>query len=155
MSMEHESGRDIVNDVDETHEDEPSSIPVTGEEWWMKYFGLTEALQWPQEEVDDNSTSQMYRNIPGSSLNVSISGEVIVKIGYGKGQTTFGKMVEDPLCDVGEPEMGTLNQKCRTNMVRADTDITNYSRGNTEKADRSEDAKFDHKCQDRAISFSP
>jgi hypothetical protein len=31
----------------------------------------------PQEEVDDNSISQVYENTPWSSLNVSISGEDI------------------------------------------------------------------------------
>ena len=67
MDMEHEDGRDIIDDVDETYEDEPNSITVTGEELWMKYFGLTEALPWPQEEVDDNSTSQTYGNTQWSS----------------------------------------------------------------------------------------
>ena len=60
-------------------------------------------------------------------LNVSISGEDIVEIGYSKGQTTLGKMVEDQQSDVGEPVMGTRNQRCMTNMVRAGTDITKYS----------------------------
>ena len=46
-------------------------------------------------------------------LNVYISGEDIVEIGYSKGQTTLGKMVEDPHSDI-----------C---MVRASTDITKYS----------------------------
>ena len=39
--MEFETGRHIIDDVDEQYEDEPNSITVTGEEWWMKYFGLT------------------------------------------------------------------------------------------------------------------
>ena len=60
-------------------------------------------------------------------LNVYISGEDIVEIGYSKGQTTLGKMVEDPQSNVWGPEMGTWKQKCMTNMVRANTDITKYS----------------------------
>ena len=117
-------------------------------EWWMKYFGLTEELPWPQEEVDENSISQVYENTPWSSLNVSISGEDIDETRYSEGQTILGEMIE-------APKSNRWNQRCMTNMVRANTDITKYSRGTTEKADRREDAKFDHKCQARAISFSP
>jgi hypothetical protein len=73
--MEYETGKDTIDDVDEQHEDESNSITVTGEEWWMKYFGLKEALRWPQEEVNDNTIPQVYKNTPWSSLNVSISGK--------------------------------------------------------------------------------
>ena len=57
----------------------------------MKYFGLTEELPWPHEEVDDNSIAQVYENTPWSSLNVSISGEDVDEIGYSEGQTTLGE----------------------------------------------------------------
>ena len=93
------------------------------------YFGLTEALLWPQEGVDDNSTPQTYRNTPWSSLNLSLSDDGNVS----KGQTTLGKMVEDPQSDVREPVMETRNQGCVTNMVRAGTDITKYGRGTTRR----------------------
>ena len=75
----------------------------------------------PQEEVDDNSISQVYENTPWSSLNVSISGEDIDKIGYSKGQTTLGEMVE-------APKTNRWNQRCMTNMVRSNRDITGYNR---------------------------
>ena len=117
----------------------------------MKYFGLTEALPWPQEGVDDNSTPQTYRNTPWSSLNLSLSDDGNVS----KGQTTLGKMVEDPQSDVREPVMETRNQGCVTNMVRAGTDITKYGRGTTEEADRSEDDKIDHERQAGGTPFSP
>ena len=69
----------------------------------MKYFGLTEALLWPQDGVDDNSTPQTYRNTPWSSLNVSLSGEDNVKKGHSEGQPTLGKGVEDQQSNVREP----------------------------------------------------
>ena len=59
--MEYETGRDTIDDVDEQYEDEPNSITVTGKEWWMKYYHLTEALPWPQAEVNDSSISQAYK----------------------------------------------------------------------------------------------
>ena len=70
--MDYETGRDTIDGVDEQYEDEPNSITVTGKEWWM-----TEALPWPQEEVDDRSISQVYEYTLWSSLDVSISGEDI------------------------------------------------------------------------------
>ena len=60
MSKEHKAPRDIIGDNDGSNDDIPDSIPVTGEEWWMKYLGLTEALPWPQEEVNNDDTSQTY-----------------------------------------------------------------------------------------------
>ena len=41
-------------------------------------------MPWTQEEVDDNSISQVYENTPWSSLNVSITGEDIDEIGFNK-----------------------------------------------------------------------
>ena len=48
MGKEYKMGRDLIEDVDGPYVDITTSITVTGDEWWMKYFGLTEALPWPQ-----------------------------------------------------------------------------------------------------------
>ena len=90
--MEYETGEDNIDDVDKQHEDESNSITVTGEEWWMKYFGQKEALSRPQEKVNDNTIPQVYENTPWSNLNVFISGKDIDEIGYSNGQTTLWKM---------------------------------------------------------------
>ena len=125
--------------------DEPNSITVTGEEWWLKHFGLTEELSWPQEEVDDSSILQIYKNTPWSSLN---EGEDIDETGYSKGQTTLGEMVE-------APKTNRWNQRCMTNIVRANTDITGYDRETEKETDRSGDAKFDNEDRTKGVSFSP
>ena len=62
MGKEYKARRDVIKDIDGPYEDIPTSITVTGDEEWMKYFGLTEALPWPQEEVNTDDTSQMYGN---------------------------------------------------------------------------------------------
>ena len=45
--MEYETGWDIIDDDDEQCADESNSITFTGEEWWLKYFGLADELPWP------------------------------------------------------------------------------------------------------------
>ena len=96
--MEYKTGLDIINDDDEQHVDESNGITVTGEEWWLKVFGLTDELPWPQEEADDSSISQTYENTP--CLNVSIAGEDIDEIGYSKEQTSLGVTVEQPQSNI-------------------------------------------------------
>ena len=44
MGKEYKARRDVIKDIDGPYEDIPTSITVTGDEEWMKYFGLTEAL---------------------------------------------------------------------------------------------------------------
>ena len=127
--MEYETGRDIIDNDYQQYVDAPNSITVTGEEWWLKHFGLTEELLWPQEEVDDSSILQIYKNTPWSSLNVSISGEDIDETRYSEGQTILGEMIE-------APKSNRWNQRCMTNMVRANTDITGYDRKTVKETDR-------------------
>ena len=71
----------------------------------MKNYGLREELPWPQEEVDDNSFSQVYEDTPLSSLDVSVTGEDvdIGEIKHNKGQTTVREMIEKSLSDGWEP----------------------------------------------------
>ena len=73
----------------------------------MKNYGLREELPWPQEEVDDNSFSQVHEDTPLSSLDVSVTGEDvdIGEIKHNKGQTTVREMIEKSLIDGWEPLM--------------------------------------------------
>ena len=102
-------------------------------------------MPWPQEEVDDSSITQTYENTPWSSLNVSIAGEDIDEIGYSKDQTSLGVMVE-------QPQNNRWDQRCMTNMVRANADIIRYNRETTK--DRPRDAKFDNEDQATGIQLS-
>ena len=71
----------------------------------MKYFGLTEALPWPQEEVVNDDTSLMYTNTPKSSLNAPPSGGEEVGKEYSREQPTVGEIIEDTKGVVGAPVM--------------------------------------------------
>ena len=100
---------------------EPNSITVTGEEWWIKYHGLTEELPWPQDEIDDSNLSQVYEDTPPSSLDVSVTGEVE----YNHGGITAGEMSDRLQRDDCLLEMGVQDRRCMTNMVMWNTDVQN------------------------------
>ena len=99
---------------------EPNSITVTGEEWWIKYHGLTEELPWPQDEIDDSNLSQVYKDAPLPSLGVSVAGDRgdMGKVEYDNGGAAAGEMCHRWQMDNCPLGMEVRDQRCRTNMVR-------------------------------------
>ena len=117
LGKEYIAEMDVIEDVDGPYEDIPTSVTVTGDEWWMRYFGLTEALPWPQEGVYDDNTPQTCRNTQRSNMNLSVHDEDHAD----EGQTTLERNVVDTQSDVREPVMRTRDQGYVTNMIRAGT----------------------------------
>ena len=118
--MEEETGEDTFEDVDEQIDDEPNSITVTGEESWMRNYGLTERLPWPQDEVADGNSSQTNRDTPLSSLDVSVIGDRgdIEEFEYNHSETTVGEMVGDVvMIDTGHSNVYELAQAKRCYIV--------------------------------------
>ena len=115
---------DIIDDDEEQCADKSTSITITGEEWWLKFLGLADELPWPEEEADDSSILQTYKNTPLLSLNVSITGKDTDETGCNKDQPGFGMTAE-------QPQSNRWDKRYMTNMVRANTDITGCDRETT------------------------
>ena len=75
LSKERKAGENVIEDIYELYEDIPTSITVTGDEWWLKFHGQADELPWPQEEVDDDSLTKTYGNTPWSTLNLPFCDE--------------------------------------------------------------------------------
>ena len=91
---EKRTEEDTFDDDREQIENKPNSITVTGKEWWMRNYGLTEELPCPQDEIDDSNLSQAYEDTPLSSLDVSVTGDHgdTDKVEYNQGGATAWEM---------------------------------------------------------------
>ena len=95
LGKEYIAEMDVIEDVDGPYEDIPTSVTVSGDQWWMRYFGLTEALPWPQEGVYDDNTPQTCRNTKRADLNLPAHDEDHAN----DGQTTLERNVVDTQSD--------------------------------------------------------
>ena len=107
---DHETRWDIIDD-EEQFTNKTNSVTVTVDEWCVKFHGQDDDLQWLQEDVDDGSLTQTYKNTPWSSLNFSVACEENDETGYNKDQTSFGVM-ED------QQQNNRWNKRCMTNMEK-------------------------------------
>ena len=69
--MEEETGEDIFEEDGEQIDGEPNCVTVTGEESWMRDYGLMDRLPWPQDEVAASNSSLADGDTPLSSLDAS------------------------------------------------------------------------------------
>ena len=59
------AGKNIVEDNVEPYEDIPTSITISGDEWWLKFYGQDDELpdSWPREVAEDDNAMETYWKI--------------------------------------------------------------------------------------------
>ena len=93
--FQHFSGEDIFEDDGEQIDGEPNCVFVTGQESWMRDYGLMKRLTRPQDEVAASNSSQADGDMPLSSLDASSTGDLgdIDEFEHKHGEATVGEMM--------------------------------------------------------------
>ena len=111
---EKKTREDIFGDNDVKIDDEPNSITVTGEEPWMRNYGLAERLLLPQDEIADGNLSQANADTPLSSLDVSVIGDRgdTEEVGYNTVEAAVGESIGDVVTiDTGHSDVTKPSQE--------------------------------------------